>query len=101
MPNDVEKRLTEIVFADNQTLVNWLTKMITDGKVEADRHGFTVTNNALGISGGTAFNTDPIGKAVVIAYCILGQLWPVAVPGLLECVKAEWKNQRKRSKTND
>lgn len=87
-----------MVFADNQALVGWLQKMVTDGNVDATDQGFTVTNNALGIVGGTNFNTDPIGKAVVIAYCILGQLWPVVVPNLLEAVKVRWKAKRKAKK---
>jgi len=98
MKQEMEKRLTEMVFADPKTLVDWLTKMTTQGKVEANQTSFTVTNDYLGITGGTNFNTDPIGKAVIIAYCILGPLWPAIVPGLLECVKAEWKLQSKKAK---
>jgi hypothetical protein len=47
-----------------------------------------------GIVGALAESTDPIGRAVVLAFVLFGQFWPQLAPDLLDQVNRRWHARR-------
>lgn len=86
----ITRRLVEITFAPLDEVAGWLTRLGLE--VEQREEGaVTVRNPYLNITTAILEKSDPITRAVCLAFAVAGQFWPAVMPNLLKEVNREWK----------
>lgn len=85
----MEERIIQLVFAPWESLPGELKKLGLQCQLEEHGETLLIRNESFGTA--LTRNTDPINKAVVIAWVLCGPDWIMFFPHLLRKVDLKWK----------
>jgi len=89
----IEDKIVQMTFEPNpETFIKWFRVMVGNATIEDD---IVVYETLDGRRGGFDFRSDPLTKAVMIAFAIAGMQWTSFFPGLMGKVNKEWKKRKK------
>ncbi|MGL4622046.1 MAG: hypothetical protein ACRCZS_23805 [Chroococcidiopsis sp.] len=90
---DLQNTIVDLVFADWHSLPDKLKKLGIRFELFEDGQSLFICNGK--IRAGLADGNDPITKATMFGFALVGERWAAQFPDLLKVVDSEWKRRRK------
>jgi hypothetical protein len=88
--------LFEMVFAPQKDLIEYLRSL----NIEVEEENEILYCKRDGFGGGFSIYSDPVTKAAMLGFLVVGERWASIAPNLLEKVDKEWGKRHKKDKQN-